>query len=560
MSLKTIYKPLCDHFANAFIIFENSSIPDGILMNCPIQKPKFGILNLQMNKFEPIKKDNHIVFTIDCSGSMNDKCKDHRSKMDHIKHTLTNMVHYFIDNPEHNVIISVFTFDDKIYNIIEKEIINEKNVDKIIQLIQTIYPRDLTNIEIAIQNSCDFIDKCIVENSHHNITHIFMTDGDVTDGSSDITVLKSKVHKNVSNVFIGFGINHNAYMMNYLASDIQNSYFFIDVLEKSGLVYGEILHNIIYKILKNCEIYIRNGFIYDWKQNSWVNHLPIGEIVSEANKYFHLICEEPYTVECIFTNESFITSEICSLYIENRINIDNTFDFTKYKFRQQTLQILYDVNLYNFNKQQKDFRFQDTIELSSEIQKSSKITCKNILKERMTIFMKSMKDYMDSLPQDHTDLTFIKLLCDDIYICLMTLGTKNGDMFSCARQTSQGSQRIYSVKNIPTDSSFMIQHCISSFHDEHDTYKISDDADSPYLTLPAIKLMRSVTNGRQLELNETEFSLNNDKFISEPLFMPSPPPLKRNKTLRTQNSFYKINNLLRNKFEPSSPPTYTKQN
>jgi hypothetical protein len=64
--------------------------------------------------------------------------------------------------------------------------------------------------------------------------------------------------------------------------------YFVDKLENSGLVYGEILHDIVYKFMTNVRLTIQNGLIYDFKKNVWVESFNVGELVSEANKIYHI--------------------------------------------------------------------------------------------------------------------------------------------------------------------------------------------------------------------------------------------------------------------------------
>ena len=47
---------------------------------------------------------------------------------------------------------------------------------------------------------------------------------------------------------------------------------------------------------------------------------------------------------------------------------------------------------------------------------------------------------------------FMKNLCDDIYISYRTFGTKFEAMYNNARQTSQGTQRCYTVSHTPDES------------------------------------------------------------------------------------------------------------
>ena len=65
-----------------------------ILENIPIPDAKFGILKLTAVS-APMSQDVHdLVFMVDQSGSMSDMCSDGRDKMQHILHTLQNMIIY----------------------------------------------------------------------------------------------------------------------------------------------------------------------------------------------------------------------------------------------------------------------------------------------------------------------------------------------------------------------------------------------------------------------------------------------------------------------------------
>ena len=87
------------------IIFESQKICENITnidlkldlkldLNMDLNNIHFGILNIKTNKHDItiLKKIQHIVFDVDCSGSMSDICNDNRSKMEHINHTIINMI------------------------------------------------------------------------------------------------------------------------------------------------------------------------------------------------------------------------------------------------------------------------------------------------------------------------------------------------------------------------------------------------------------------------------------------------------------------------------------
>ena len=128
------------------------------------------------------------------------------------------------------------------------------------------------------------------------------------------------------------------------------------------------------------------------------------------------------------------------------------------------------------------------------------------------------------------DDSFLKNLCDDIYISHRTLGTTYGAMYATARQTSQGTQRCYTVSHTPEDEESTNHHYVntpitlfrtprilrqtSDFHTPNlfsHTYDIYDNNmslqnpnelihnlssfdDAPYLTPTATQLMRDVSS------------------------------------------------------------------
>jgi len=545
--------------SESMVQFDKDIVSDDFT-NVTLQNNYFGVINLKIKKMSPSIQKRHFVFTVDCSGSMSDICNDGKTKMDHANHTLMNMIIYFAEHPELMVSISVFAFDGSIYNIIMNEKVSEENLDKLIQDVKKIRPKDITNIEKALVNSRVYIENYINNNSDVYVSHIFMTDGDATDGVTIPFKLKEYVTPLVSNNFIGFGVEHNAYLLKELASEKKNNYYFVDALEKAGLVYGEILHSIIYRLLENTNISVVNGLIYDWKKNSWVDKIDIGDLISENKKTFHVLSDKPSEFVCKFQTTHCVTNEIFDFTVQNSIAktgiIEDGFvNLTQYKYRQRTQQLLFEVNEYNFNKVKSDeplkfnrsyYNYSDTHYHTDDIHDTDNSIK---LKETMKGLLKEMQQFLENL--DNTmvaatgDSSFIKLLCDDLYICLKTFDTEHSAMFSCARQLSQGAQRAYSatctpkaprnahVFDVGNFGTPIIKRSIAGNYTDNDTesfiskipdfnedelnndnfnkefyqiindehaydddteYNLSSESDNPYSTLSILDLMRSCSS------------------------------------------------------------------
>ena len=494
----------------------------------PISEAKFGILKLTAIS-APMSKDvNEIIFMIDRSGSMSDLCSDGRDKMQHILHTLKNMIIYFKDNRSARVYVNIFAFDDIIEEIVERTDINEQNIDLVISKINRIAPRNSTDIEKALISIKCTIDKIQLENPTHNISNIFMTDGEATVGSCDTYYLSGLVDRNITNAFIGFGIDHDAVLLKSVSKGDNSSYYFIDKLENAGLVYGEILHGILYKVLSNVSIETSNCLIYDYKNNVWCTSLKVVDITSESNKVYHFISTNPDDCSVLLKAQANENDSI--MYYGFSISNENlSSDLSKYVFRQRTLQLLYKINKFieKKNTSKRDLSVFRGFE-------NSVINCdRPSIMEEQSMLKTELKNFMDEMKKYMTDNNinsdgFMKNLCDDIYISYMTFDTKFGAMYNASRQSSQGAQRIYTVSHTPneierginrtvltrqtnvplwgttTPTSSPFDNLNNDLTEDGDgddmNHTISNFEDSPYLTPCATQVMRELSTGTTCDI------------------------------------------------------------
>lgn len=144
------------YFSEVFVSFEDKPTTLN-LTNISYTNPNFGILNFTTLPCLPSNIEHDFVFVVDRSGSMSDTCSDGRSKMQHIIHTLKNMIIYFNENAtkENNtkINVTIFAFDDNFIEVIRRTQITEDNLNSILTKIDKIRPNNGTNIELAFKRN-----------------------------------------------------------------------------------------------------------------------------------------------------------------------------------------------------------------------------------------------------------------------------------------------------------------------------------------------------------------------------------------------------------------------
>jgi hypothetical protein len=490
------------------LIFENAFLQKNTAPAIPeiSTETPYASLSLHALEFKMISSAILFHFMIDRSGSMGDKCSDGRTKMEHTLHTLRNALHLFASNSEAEIYVKVDAFDDVVEDIFGPVQVTQDNIPELIEIInKEIFSRNSTNIEEALNHSSRFIQSYKETNSFHRVAHIFMTDGDATMGNKNPDELAALANVDVSSSFIAFGIQHDAQLMNKLGqSSEKSSNWLIEKLENAGLVYGEIVNNELYVGAQDVVIQVTDGKIYDYISGEFVTELKVGQIVSQTQKNYHVLCENDscelvVRAKIVSTGEVF--EELVSL-LPDLLDVNNNLvpnDLTDHMFRLKTQQLLHEVMHFQYNDtslrpfaplarnlfspvdlaprspaivRQNAFNPQTDLTQEQEylpippprIIEEPPLSC---LKKKLSDFHKILMDQQ----KDGKENLFMKTLSDDIYIAIRSLGTRYQQMYVGARESSQGRQRTYNVADL-------------HFNDH--------EVD---VSLPRYQLNRSATNG-----------------------------------------------------------------
>jgi hypothetical protein len=364
------------------------------------------------------------------------------------------------------------------------------------------------------------------DNPSKRVAHILLTDGEITGGSKDKCYLKSLINKDYPNIFLGYGLQHDNLLLTSLSSAGKyNEYRFVDNLEKSGLVYGEVIHQLLYTAIEDVTLKTENCEIYDYSTNTWTTTLNIGHLISDQEKIYQIRSLNPKeALIAVYGRTIHQTrqSEVLTNEIELQTHASPVIvsiepcDLTKYLFRQKTQELLFKTKEHLQNlREDKDDQFdqyQSVFKKTDVFNEPEKKT--DVLKIHLKDFFKSMLEYIESNKLKEDD--FFKMLCDDIYIAIKSFNMKNGLMFTAARHLSQGRQQTYTprfeenetsdlptLKRSSTLGSRPRQNLdLEPIKDDLElNYQLSQNDISPYSTIAQVKLMRDVSYTQHIDDN-----------------------------------------------------------
>lgn len=408
--------------SNKQLTFHNKTMPVKLFEN---PNDVFGRLTIKLAKTNKTKKPLFIKSTIDVSGSMDEDSDKNGTRLDYVKRTIIKMLKFLVKTVESQVWIQIDSFSNRFNTVIERVLLTTSNIDDMINDINDVTSDSMTNIGLAITESNQIIESVMKEHPEYKVMHLFLTDGDPTVGEKNTNKLANMVNSEHTNIFIGYGMQHNAKLLNAFSNKgINNKYMLVDNFENTGLVYGEIVHSLLYSVLENGVITMSDGSsIYDAKTNCWKESIQIPSLISEKENVYHVKSMNSMNqnnVTCSLSgnivNADNTTVKIhCVIEqdkLEEEAEVDN--DLSKHIFRQMTMELLHKAT---------------NIGMEDDI---------SSLKREMKTVFKKMKMYMNA--NDLEEDVFMKILCEDVHISYSTLGSREGNMLSQSRNTSQIDQ------------------------------------------------------------------------------------------------------------------------
>lgn len=444
-------------------LLERSS-PEVENTNTDAPEYQFGVLEISTPEKDALPYTWDVKFDVDCSGSMSDHCMDGRTKMQHIKHVLTNILRLFASYGNMTFNVSIDAFDDRISNIFDFVQITPSNVEEHIAKINGIHPRGQTNLVLPLQKTSKQIAERASAFPSNKRLHFLLTDGNDTFGNSSKTIVNA-AEPQYDTIVFGFGQDHDSKTLMAIGDKPFCEYAFIAELEKAGIVYGEYIHNVLYRCIEGMAIIMSDAEIYCWKTNSWSPSLVIGNLASDMKKTYYVrttkpvetVCGEIHGRECLLDDDGEFGKlgnfDPMPHLIDENGEID-TKGFKDHSLRFKTLELLYQVAHLEDDEvvieESQDIFSTNwfTPKKSEKSEKSEKYNNKvKELKEKLLTLYRQIRDYKVATYGDDAN-TFLAALMDDLYIARRSFDHNNGRLYTMARQRTQGTQNVYTPSNI----------------------------------------------------------------------------------------------------------------
>ena len=313
------------------------------------------------------------------------------------------------ENPDTRFAIKVVYFDNTLVEIPLFKINwgRTDNLDEFIENITNFNPRGGTNI----QKPLEYFKEYGLFNTDGNHYHILLTDGFPNDGYTSATDLQNSL-PSCNNMFVGFGPDHAVDLLTSLSNSSNGDYNFVNSAENAGMLYGDLLHGILYNVAKDITIKMKGGKLYNYKTKTWDSKLSFKNFATEHTQTLVFQSEwnsvEPHLFELHYTD--YDDQKLSHYFSSNQSSIkynptngeckteSRNKHVERHMYRVKTMEYLYTAKQYNSSGEEEAPRT-----LIEELEK---------FQSELDKFIKR-NNYEDDL--------FMKNLLEDVKLCLKSL-------------------------------------------------------------------------------------------------------------------------------------------
>ena len=410
--------------------------------------------------------------SIDCSGSMGENASHYQSrqhqnqqsqqqntKMHFVHATLTNMVDTIISQQEEfshvEFYLALVQFHSSATCVLRPQRVTPETKDEILQVISRIRPQAGTNFEkcfkemaLLISNEAQHISPSedIPEHCTQRM-HVFLTDGDNNEGNKSIPHLASILSASAvqpTQIMIGYGTGHDSATLQSLCSHFPNSrQWFIDDIEKTGCIFGEILWSSVNAAFTKVSISTPHAEVYDFETMQWKSEICLGDFAYDSSRTYYIrapwqhdemVCNFAYTsIEAPQDTSCDIVAPLNYYNLSAETPETKDADVEKELWRLDTIMTI-DKSI-QFFKTIRRMTFQDHVGIKTR------------LIDEITAFQEKFLKYAtdNNLIED----SFIIQLADDLFVCINGLVVSSiGERYIAARQASQIQQRAVTINDI----------------------------------------------------------------------------------------------------------------
>ena len=375
----------------------------------------YGTIDLKSIKQSALSVKNLVLgFSVDRSGSMEVISKDGKTLLQHAQSVIINIARYLMDihkqNPDTKFAIKVVYFDNNLVDIPLFKINWNSwtdNLDQFVENLTKFLPRGGTNIQKPLEYFKDY-GLFKADGNHY---HILLTDGFPNDGYTSATDLQISL-PSCNNMFVGFGPDHAVDLLTSLSNSSNGDYNFVNSAENAGMLYGELLHGILYNVAKDITIKMKGGKLYNYKTKTWDSKLSFKNFATEHTQTLVFQSKwdsvEPHLFELHYTD--YDDQKLSHYFSSNQSSIkynptngeckteSRNKHVERHMYRVKTMEYLYTAKQYNSSGEEEAPR-----SLIEELEK---------FQSELDKFIKR-NNYEDDL--------FMKNLQEDVKLCLKSL-------------------------------------------------------------------------------------------------------------------------------------------